>query len=102
MHRWEKSLRGKKTPPAWQSAFLAMLPTLETRARLAFRQLAAEARAEAVQEAVGGACAAFARRVELDKIALAYPTALARFGVARTKGGRKVGGRLNVRDVSSP
>jgi hypothetical protein len=31
-----------------------------------------------------------------------YPSALARFGVAQTKDGRKVGGRLNVRDVSFP
>ena len=32
---------------------------------------------------------------------MAYASALARFGVAQTRDGRKVGGRLNVHDVSS-
>jgi hypothetical protein len=37
----------------------------------------------------------------LGKTDLAYASALARFGVAQTIDGRKVGGRLNVHDVSS-
>ena len=72
-----KSVRCKKSPPAWHDDFLAMVPKIERHARHAFRALRAEARAEAVQEVVCNACAAFARLVELDKIELAYPTALA-------------------------
>ena len=102
MHFSEKTVRCKQSPPAWHSAFLAMLPTIETRARLAFRQLAAEARGEAVQEVVCGACAAFVRLVELNKTAVACPAALARFGIAQSRDGGKVGGRLNVCDVASP
>ena len=102
MRSSKESVPCKKSPPAWHHAFLAMLPTIQTHAQLAFRHLPAEARGEAVQEVVCNACAAFARLVELNKIELAYPSALARFGVAQTKDGRKVGGRLNVRDVSSP
>jgi hypothetical protein len=98
----KKSLRCKKSPPAWHQDFMAMVPKIETHAKLAFRHLGAEARAEAVQEVICNACAAFARLVELNKVESAYPSALARFGVAQTKDGRKVGGRLNVRDVSSP
>jgi hypothetical protein len=78
-----------------------MLPIIKTHARVAFRYLAPEAREEAVQEVICNACCAYARLVELNKTDLAYPSALARFGVAQTREGRKVGGSLNVRDVSS-
>ncbi len=55
--------------------------------------------AEAVQEVAANACRAYARLAELGKTDLAYPNVLARFGVAQTRDHRKVGGRLNVRDV---
>jgi len=97
----EKPRRGKKSPPAWHATFLAMAPKIERYAKRAFRFLKAEARAECVQEVLCRACAAFARLVELNKIELAYPSALARFAVAQTRDGRKFGGRLNVHDVSS-
>jgi hypothetical protein len=87
--------------PDWRPAFLAMLPVIETHARCTFRRLDPEAREEAVQEVIANACCAFARLAQLGKIALAYPTVLARYGVAQVKDGRKVGGHLNVRDVSS-
>ena len=77
------------------------MPLIETHARIAFRRLDAEARAEMVQEVLCNACRAYARLVELGKKDLAYPSALARFGVAQAKEGRKVGGRLNIRDVMS-
>ena len=85
----------------WRPAFLAMLPVIETHARCTFRRLDPEAREEAVQEVIANACCAFARLAQRGKIALAYPTVLARYGVAQVKDGRKVGGHLNVRDVSS-
>ena len=87
--------------PDWRPAFLAMLPVIETHARCTFRRLDPEAREEAVQEVIANACCAFARLAQRGKIALAYPTVLARYGVAQVKDGRKVGGHLNVRDVSS-
>jgi len=98
----DKSRRGQKSPPAWHATFLAMVPKIESHAKRAFRYLNAEARTEAVEEVHCRACAAFARLVELNKIELAYPSVLARFAVAQTKDGRKLGGRLNVHDVSSP
>jgi hypothetical protein len=39
---------------------------------------------------------------ELDTLDLAYPTVLARFGIAQYHDGRKVGCKLNVREVLSP
>jgi hypothetical protein len=88
-------------PPAWHKGFLAMLPAIVAYARMAFRCLKPEARQEAVQEAVCNAMAAYAALVERGKVALAYPSVLARFAVAQTRGQRKVGGHLNCRDVSS-
>ncbi|MGA2069645.1 MAG: hypothetical protein ABSG86_32130, partial [Thermoguttaceae bacterium] len=79
-----------------------MLPQIVGRARISFRYLNPEARAEAVQEVVCNALKAFVRLVQLKKVALAYPTVLAKYGVAQTRDHRKVGGHLNVKDVMSP
>ena len=92
----------RKSQPAWHAPFLAMLPTIKTHAKIAFRHLDPEAREEAVQEAVCNACCAVARLAELGKLDLAYPSVLARYAVAQVKDGRKVGCKLNVRDVLSP
>jgi hypothetical protein len=78
-----------------------MLPVIETHARIAFRRLNPDAREEAIQETVCNCCQAFARLVELGKTDLAYPSVLARFGVAQVRDGRKVGCKMNVRDVLS-
>lgn len=96
-----KPARRKKAVPAWHEDFMAMMPVIETHAKIAFRHLNPEAREEAVQEVLCNACSAFARLVELGKTDLAYPTVLARYGVAQVKGGRKVGCRLNIRDILS-
>lgn len=87
--------------PTWHPAFLAMLPIIARHAKIAFRHLNPEARQEAVQEVVCNACQAYARLVELGKANLAYPIVLACYGVAQTKDGRKVGGRLNINDILS-
>lgn len=92
----------RTSAPAWHADFLAMLPAIRTHAKVAFRDLDPEAKAEAVQEVIANATVAYARLVELDKSDLAYPTVLARYAVAQVRGGRKVGAKLNIRDVSSP
>lgn len=101
MTKSKKALRCRKSPPGWHSAFEAMLPRIVNHARIAFRHLDAEAREEAIQETVCNACQAYARLVELGKTDVAFPSALAHFGVRQTKSGRKVGGKLNTRDVLS-
>ncbi len=101
MKKSAKPTRCKKTPPVWHPAFEGMLPVIETHAKFAFRHLNPDAREEAIQNVICLACQAYARLVELGKTHVAFPSALAKFGVAQTKVGRKVGGRLNVRDVMS-
>lgn len=97
-----KSFRCHQSPAAWHADFEAMMPVIDTYAKIAFRHLNPEAREEAVEEVLCNACCAYARLVELNKADLAYPRVLARFGVAQTREGRKVGGRLNIHDVMSP
>jgi len=86
-----KKLVRKQAVPAWHNLFLAMLPTIVTHARLAFRHLRPEAREDAIAECVANALVAFARLVQLGKVDLAYPTVLARYAVAQVNDGRKVG-----------
>jgi hypothetical protein len=93
--------RPASKPAPWHEGFLKMLPTIQTCARLAFRSLKPELRAERTQEVVCNALCAYFRLYQLGKVDLAYPTVLARYGVAQVKEGRRVGGHLNIQDVSS-
>ena len=87
--------------PRWHRQFLGMLPQILKHARFAFRCLKPEARAEAVQNVCANACQAYARLVQLGKTDVAYPAALARYGVRWTRDNRITGGHLNVLDILS-
>ena len=93
--------RKKPMAPRWHEAFLAMMPVIEARARYVFRHLDSEACQEAVQEVICNALRAFARLAQLGKLDLAYPSVLAAYGIRQFYEGRRVGNRLNIRDVSS-
>jgi hypothetical protein len=93
--------QSKSTTPAWHEVFLKMAPAIVTHAKIAFGNLRAEARAEAVQNVLCSACAAVARLAELNKLDLCYPSVLARFAVAQTRDGRMLGRPLNCRDISA-
>jgi hypothetical protein len=93
--------RTARPVPAWQEQFLAMLPSIQSYARCAFRQLDPERRADAVEEVIANAAVAFARLADLEKIDLAYPTVLARYGIAQVREGRRVGARLRSGEVLS-
>lgn len=95
------SARTTKVAPEWQVDFLQMLPAIQDSAAYAFRYLAPEEREEAIQDVTVGAMIAFRRLAESDRIHLAYPRALARFGIAQYFSGRHSACRVNVRDVSS-
>ena len=97
-----QSSRKARPAPAWQRQFLAMLPSIHSCARHAFGHLDPERRADAVEEVLANAAVAFARLVALDKTDLAYPTVLARYGIAQVREGRRVGARLRIGEVLSP
>ena len=87
--------------PAWHPVFLEMLPAIQRHARISFRHLYAEAREDLVQEVIANSLVAFLRLFSLGKAELAYPSVLARYGVAQARDGRRVGGHLNANDVLS-
>ena len=86
---------------SWHAQFLSMLPTITRYASIAFRSLRPEAKSEAVQEVIANSFVAFRRLHELGKADVAYPSVLARYGVAQVRSGRQVGTKLNTNDVSS-
>lgn len=81
--------------------FLGMLPLIRSQAAGAFRTLRRELREELIQEVIASAYCAFARLVELGKQDIAYPTPLGRYAIRHVRSGRRVGSKLNVRDVTS-
>ena len=85
----------------WHRQFLALLPQIVAHAKIAFRHLNPELRAEMVQEVVCNAMQAFVRLVQLKKADIAYGSVLAAYGEKQAREGRRVGGHLNGLDVSS-
>lgn len=86
-------VRSRTTVTAWKM-FLAMLPAITRHARVAFRNRRGDERDDLIQEVVANAAVAFMRLVQLGKADLAYPSVLARYGVAQVLEGRRVGNRL--------
>jgi hypothetical protein len=76
-----------------------MLPRIRQYAHVAFRHLREEAREEAIAETIANSLVAYVRLFEQGRIDLAYPTVLARFAVAQIQDGRRVGNRLNTKEV---
>ncbi len=81
--------------------FLAMLPAIRRQAKLAFRSAKTEAKEELIAEVVANAFTAYVRLVERGKEDVACPTPLAWYAIRQVRTGRRVGSKLNVRDVSS-
>ena len=91
----------KYTTPAWHAVLLAMLPSIRRQAQFAFRYLTLDACEEAVQEVIAYAVLAVKTLYDRGRLELAYPSALAMYGIKRVNTGRRLGTKLNIRDVSS-
>lgn len=89
-------------PTAWQTLFVAILPSIRNGVTFAFRHLPSDEREDAVQEALANACVAVARLAALGQLDRAFPTPLARFAVAQVRAGRRVGMPAHNRDALSP
>lgn len=87
--------------PTWHSAFLRILPSIRRHAEVRFRHVNATDREDAVQEVIARVLVEYLRLVEQGKEAVAFAGPLARYAVAQVRQGRRVGGHLNIRDVSS-
>lgn len=91
----------RRSPPTTHARFEAMLPAIRAYAHRAFRSFGPEARDELVAETVANAFCAYQRLVDQGREAIAHAMPLAMFAVRQVRAGRRVGGKLNVRDVSS-
>ena len=83
-------------------SFLDLLPVIRRHAQKAFRSQHCERRHDLVQEVIAASFVAFSRLLERGLSHLAFPSALARFGIRRTCVGRRVGTPTNQNDVMSP
>jgi hypothetical protein len=87
--------------PAWHNGYLQMLPAIRLYSEFAFRDYDPESREELVAEVIANTLVAYVRLVLLGKTGIAYPAVLARYGIRQTLDGRRVGGHLNINDISS-
>ena len=91
----------QSVPPPWHSTFLKLLPTIQAYANARFSHLDAEAREEAVAEAVAQAMVAVIHLVRRGKDPADFPGHVCHFAVLRVKSGRLVAGQ-SAHDVLSP
>jgi DNA-directed RNA polymerase specialized sigma24 family protein len=85
----------------WHTMFLRLVPRIRQHAQFRFRHTNPADREDAVQEVIARSLIQFLRLLELGKEHLVFAAPLARYAVAQVRGGRRVGGRLNIGDVSS-
>jgi hypothetical protein len=89
------------TLAARNAAFVKLLPIIRRHARIRLRHLRYNDREEAVQEIVASAFAAFVRLVARRQGHRAFGTPLGDYAVKAFRAGRRVGARLNRRDITS-
>jgi len=75
----------------WQEGFLAVLPAVETHARIRFRRLTADRREEAIQETIAAACVNFQIAAAQGKLNVVRTGPLADFAIKHVRSGRHVG-----------
>src|SRR6187431_1408664 len=85
----------------WQSNFVAMLPEIQQKLRLAFCRLDPEARDDAIEEGIVHSLLAYVRLVEQGRAEVATPSSLAWYASLHLKRGRLAAGRLNGKEPLS-
>src|SRR5258706_5700706 len=86
----------------WQAGFLAVLPAIQTHARIVFRHLPRERREDAIQEAMASACVSYQLLAAKGKLDVAHAGTLATFAVGHVCTGQHVGGSQEAaKDVLS-
>jgi hypothetical protein len=81
--------------------FEQMLPRIRLMALGAFRDKDQDLKEELTAEVVARAYAAFVRLAKQGRADIGYATPLALFSIKQVKSGRRMGAKLNIKDVSS-
>jgi hypothetical protein len=89
------TFNNERSETTWQSNFVAMLPEIEQKLRLAFCRLDPEAREDAIEEGVVHSLLAYVRLVEQGRAEAATASSLAWYSSRHVKRGRPAGGHMN-------
>jgi hypothetical protein len=90
------------TSRRWQQNFLAIVPAVESHAKVRFRGCDVADREEQVAEAVAAACLSYYQLSQQKKLDQAFTSTLADYAVRRVTQDRHVGGHQSSRDALSP
>jgi hypothetical protein len=86
----------------WRTDFLAVLPAVQTHARICFRKLRRCDSEEAVAETVASAFRSYGSLAQRGKLDRVHPSTLAAYAVHTVRNDRHVGGCQSATDVLSP
>ena len=95
------AINNERNEATWQSAFVAMLPEIEQKLRLAFCRLDPEACEDAIEEGVVHSLLAYVRLVEQGRVEVATPSSLAWYSSRHVKRGRPAVGHMNGKEPMS-
>ena len=95
------AFNNERNETTWQSDFVAMLPEIQQKLRLAFCRLDAEAREDAIEEGVVHSLLAYIRLHDQGRAEVATPSSLAWYSSRHVKRGRPAGGRMNGKEPLS-
>ena len=95
------AINNVRNETTWQSAFVAMLPEIQLKLRLAFCRLDPEAREDAIEEGVVHSLLVYVRLDEQGRAEAATPSSLAWYSSRLVKRGRPAGGRMNGKEPLS-
>ncbi len=95
------AFNNQRNENTWQSSFVAMLPEIAQKLRLAFCRLDPEALEDAIGEGVVHSLLAYVRLHEQGRAKVATPSSLAWYSSRLVKRGRPAGGRMNGREPLS-
>jgi hypothetical protein len=84
-----------------QTAFLMILPRIQSQAWNAFQGLSFDLKQELQSEVVGHCWKSFIKLFELGRHEDVSPMSLASFAIRAVRSGRRMGASLNINDVSS-
>ena len=95
------AFNNERNKTTWQPNFVAMLPEIQQKLRLAFCRLELEAREDAIEEGIVHSLLAYVRLHEQGREEVATSSSLAWYSSRQVKRGRPAGGRMNGKEPLS-
>src|ERR1044071_8164229 len=95
------AFNNERSETTWQSTFVAMLPEIEQKLRLAFCRLGPEAREDAMEDGVVHSLLAYLRLHDQGRADVAPASSLAWYSSRHVKRGRPTAGRMNGKEPLS-